>query len=232
MAKIIIVLGCHRSGTSMIAGVLSKMGVFMGDDLIMDTMPENPKGYYEDREAVAINAELLEAANGGWEDLPTTEEILEAADRCPEFGQRMTDFIGKRSEAHHIWGWKDPRTMATFPAWMPHLEGHGVQLVTIQRKFSTVCESIFVREKGDMPRQDVEDLVQSYVERLDIIEQQTRYPCHSLQYEDVLLSPYSYVLGLSTAINFRPRWGGISMAAQHIDLSLNRTPGLIKEGMA
>ena len=97
MAKIIIVLGCHRSGTSMIAGVLSKMGVFVGDDLIMDTMPENPKGYYEDREAVAINADLLEESDGGWDSLPTTESILETAENIPEFGQRMADFIAKRS---------------------------------------------------------------------------------------------------------------------------------------
>lgn len=229
MAKIIIVLGCHRSGTSMIAGVLAHMGVFMGEDLIMGEMPENPKGYYEDREAVAINADLLEEANGGWEDLPTTEEILKAVEDTPEIGHRMTEFIAKRSEAHAMWGWKDPRTVATFPAWEPHLNGHDVQLVTIQRKFSTVCQSLHTREKGKMDWQEVADLVQSYRERLDIIEHKTRYPVHSLRYEDVLRSPYSHVLGLSTAINFRPKWGGISQAACHIDQMLNRTPNLMKE---
>ena len=122
--------------------------------------------------------------------------------------------------------------MATFPAWKPYLEGHDVQLVAIRRKFATVCESLFVREKEEMNRQDVADLVESYLERLDIIEQTTHFPVHSVKYEEVLLSPYSHVLGLSTAINFRPRWGGISQAACHIDQMLNRSPYLKERVMA
>lgn len=53
-----LILGSGRSGTSMIAGVLSQAGYFMGTSLYPGD-EGNPKGYFEDREINAINEELL-----------------------------------------------------------------------------------------------------------------------------------------------------------------------------
>ena len=53
--EIIIVLGMHRSGTSLIAGVLHEMGVNMGSNL-MKADEYNPKGYFEDIEIYKFNS--------------------------------------------------------------------------------------------------------------------------------------------------------------------------------
>jgi len=53
-----IILGCGRSGTSLVAGSLSRAGYFMGDGL-WPARESNPKGFFEDREVNAINEAIL-----------------------------------------------------------------------------------------------------------------------------------------------------------------------------
>jgi hypothetical protein len=55
------VLGCGRSGTSLAAGMLSKCGYFMGENLY-DGDADNPRGYFESHEINYLNEMLLESA--------------------------------------------------------------------------------------------------------------------------------------------------------------------------
>jgi hypothetical protein len=67
--KTIIILGMHRSGTSMVAGLLAKMGINMGDDLL-GRSPSNPFGHFEDWDFVNLNDSILSKAKGSWDKLP------------------------------------------------------------------------------------------------------------------------------------------------------------------
>lgn len=61
-----LVLGMHRSGTSVMARALPVMGVSLGDHLI-PAHPCNPKGFFEDADINSSNAILLKALGAGWE---------------------------------------------------------------------------------------------------------------------------------------------------------------------
>ena len=50
-SRAVFVLGMHRSGTSAIARGISSLGVYLGNDFL-DAQPENPTGYWEDRNLV------------------------------------------------------------------------------------------------------------------------------------------------------------------------------------
>lgn len=67
----IVVLGMHRSGTSSIAGLLARMGVWAGpeDDLLVG--PDNPKGHYESGPLHGACLRRLAAADGDWQRPPT-----------------------------------------------------------------------------------------------------------------------------------------------------------------
>ncbi|MEO1129351.1 MAG: sulfotransferase [Planctomycetota bacterium] len=54
-----MVLGCGRSGTSMVAGCLHGAGYWLGDNLMPPTHG-NPKGYMESRDVERINERLME----------------------------------------------------------------------------------------------------------------------------------------------------------------------------
>jgi hypothetical protein len=126
-----LILGSGRSGTSMVAGTLSKAGYYMGENL-MPATASNPKGYYESTDVEAINEDLLASVvprrPGGllgkllshrpkrfqrWlavvpvgTEIPVNQQIAE----------RIRHITAKRPFC-----FKDPRFCYTLPAWRPFL---------------------------------------------------------------------------------------------------------------
>ena len=140
---IVLVLGMHRSGTSLVAGLLQGMGINMGDELITADR-FNPYGYYEDTDFFHLNREILRAAGGNWAEPPGAREIL-AVGRW--FGPEMSNLVDyKRTRARGDWGWKDPRTCLTAELWLAHLQGDEVRLVHVDRDPDAVVGSLMRRQ--------------------------------------------------------------------------------------
>jgi hypothetical protein len=130
-----LVMGCGRSGTSMLAGSLSKAGYFMGKNL-MPPNRNNPKGYFESREIESINEELIATIIpprprffGRWffRDRPIFPQRWLAAVppgvtvSCPpKLAQEIENAV-----AIQPYCFKDPRFCYTLPAWQPHLKNIG-----------------------------------------------------------------------------------------------------------
>src|SRR5579864_4713795 len=64
----LVVLGMHRSGTSALTGMLHHLGVALGDRLMAAT-PDNPRGYWEHGDIVAIHERLMATLGWGWDDI-------------------------------------------------------------------------------------------------------------------------------------------------------------------
>lgn len=62
---LVLVLGMHRSGTSVMARALPVLGISLGDRLI-PAQNCNPKGFFEDADILASNELLLKALDSGW----------------------------------------------------------------------------------------------------------------------------------------------------------------------
>ncbi|MEY2342476.1 sulfotransferase family protein [Acidithiobacillus sp. IBUN Pt1247-S3] len=124
---VLCVLGMHRSGTSAIAKGIESWSVSLGDQLI-GAGPDNPRGYWEDHEVVAINQILLERCNLRWNEarLLSREEVLAAADAG--LVQRATTLFQDRCESWGLWGFKDPRTLRTLPFWLEVADTAGIEL--------------------------------------------------------------------------------------------------------
>lgn len=68
-AKLIVVLGMHRSGTSLLAEALHAGGFGVAENLL-DTEPAiNSRGFWEDADVVAINETILESLACHWHSL-------------------------------------------------------------------------------------------------------------------------------------------------------------------
>ena len=108
--KIIVVLGMHRSGTSVVTKSLELLGVGLGDNMHPAGF-DNPKGFWEDRDCLEINEELLahlgSAYDGiefSWEHVERDSQIKKLASRAKTaLEQNLKNFNG-------LWGFKDPRT--------------------------------------------------------------------------------------------------------------------------
>lgn len=124
--KTIVILGMHRSITSLIAKGIADNKVYVGDKL-MPPNGGNPDGYWEDVDFVRMNNKLLGLAGGSWRNLPPEKSILSLKDKC---GSEIKHLIRKKEERardiffrenDRLWGWKDPRTVLTIKLYLPYL---------------------------------------------------------------------------------------------------------------
>jgi hypothetical protein len=82
----IIVIGCYRTGSSAIAGILQYLGVYMGNYFDLPSYA-NPKGYFEDLEFKKFH------------------KFIEKYNKIPEGYYQL---IKSRELENKIWGVKDP----------------------------------------------------------------------------------------------------------------------------
>lgn len=130
MSGPLIITGMHRSGTSMVAGLLGACGLGLGERLI-EPDAHNPRGYHEDAEIVALQGRMLKAATrggrGGWPDWGYTEDRV--FDRSTEawFEDEARACLNERAaRAEGAWGWKDPRSTFLLDFWQERAPGMNV----------------------------------------------------------------------------------------------------------
>jgi len=143
MNKTFVILGCHRSASSLVAKALHEAGVNMGDELLSG-LPDNPEGHFEDMDFLKKNVELL----GGniWNDV---DRELTDAD---------TSALIAAKNVHPLWGWKDPRTVLTIEKYYAHLDDPII--IGLFRKPELVAKSM--ARRGDISEQDALALAKAY----------------------------------------------------------------------
>ena len=110
----VLVLGMHRSGTSLLAGLLVEgFGYTVGGPLLRAS-GENSKGYYEKRDVVLENMHLLEQQGAHWNKAVEKYNAsipLVLGDK----GKKALRFMEDLGNAP--WLLKDPRFCITLPTW-------------------------------------------------------------------------------------------------------------------
>lgn len=154
--KAFVILGMHRSGTSLVAKAMSKE-VSIGQKLLIAKSSYNPDGLYENLDFQRLNDEILKAAGGSWDNPPDEKQILAQHHR---FKRQIIQLIKK--EQAPLWGWKEPRTTLTIRLYLPYL--NDPHFLCLFRSAEQVAESLFRRDK--MPKEKGLELARIYNERL------------------------------------------------------------------
>ena len=120
-AMIILVLGMHRSGTSMLTAGLPALGIDLGPNLMPPRPGDNDKGYFENPDIVALNEQLLAMDGYHWSSLAYGRRIDYGAERYAaqraEAGEILATQFGPGPIAI-----KDPRLCLTLPFWHQVIE--------------------------------------------------------------------------------------------------------------
>lgn len=115
--KTFVILGMHRSATSLVAKGMSNI-IHLGH--VNDLLPpqaDNPEGFYENMKFMDLNNRILFKAGGNWLEPPSHEAILKVKD---EFQDEIKALVNEFS-GYELWGWKDPRTCLTISLFHEHL---------------------------------------------------------------------------------------------------------------
>jgi hypothetical protein len=149
----IVILGMHRSGTTLLVSLLQRLGLFCGMK-----MGKNQEALFFQRR----NEWLMRRSGGAWDNPTPTKFIIEnnrlRSQAVGILGQavnswRFSEFVGLKkyladsaSSLHSIpWGWKDPRTIFTFPLWREVFPQ--TRVLYIRRNGVDVAASLFTRQQ-------------------------------------------------------------------------------------
>jgi hypothetical protein len=174
----VIVLGMHRSGTSMLAGLLHSSGMFMGND------------WGRNQESVffqALNIGLLRQNGFNWASpgVPTN---------CGRIRIGGYGLIRRFVKAHrhpfqfakllggNPWGWKDPRNTFTLGCWLNNFPR--AKVIHIYRNGLDVALSLHQRNRKLGPENKCyEKSLESKTAGLDLWE---KYVAQAFSYESLL----------------------------------------------
>ena len=107
-ARLVCLLGMHRSGTSCLAGSLQQVGLSLGEAHTWN--PHNKKGNRENQLFVDLHDAILEANGGAW-DRPPHKPVWREEHR-----ERARELL-RQHAAEPVFGFKDPRALLVIDGW-------------------------------------------------------------------------------------------------------------------
>ena len=146
MKKCLIVLGMHRSGTSAFTGILDLLGVNLGTKML-ETQPDNPTGFFENKYVVLANDCILETLNSSWDDTyPLPHDWLGRFEGS-QLQVDIRSFLRTDIVDDQLYALKDPRLCRLLPLWLPLLSAEDVfpHFSIIIRNPLEIAESLSLR---------------------------------------------------------------------------------------
>lgn len=151
---VVVVLGMHRSGTSLLTRGLEVLGVDLGANLYGGVVGNNDKGFFEDIDVNGFNVELLQALGRDWHSI---EPVLpEELDRqvIQEFKLKAIELIRSKINNVQCFGLKDPRIARLLPFWVSVFEHLKVKVsyIIAFRNPMSVARSLQKRDGFDLEK--------------------------------------------------------------------------------
>ena len=136
----VIVLGMHRSGTSLLTGSLEAAGLHLGE--VNQAAPFNKKGNKENQPIREFHDDLLASHGAAWNRPPKRQIRWERSDEG-----RALRLVEPCLRSGCPWGFKDPRTLWMVEGWMRLLSAP--RIIGVFRHPSLVVRSLAARA-GDL----------------------------------------------------------------------------------
>lgn len=166
--KTVVVLGMHRSGTSLVAKSLAHetiMGPGEFESTALNTRRTfTPTTRYEDPAFVQINKAILKRAGGSWNKPPPEHAINAAGVHHEKDIKALIELRNAEAKKAGLrfWGWKDPRTTLTIRCYTRFLQRP--HFVCVFRDPDDIAENLMKKE--GMSREEALMLIAEYNGRL------------------------------------------------------------------
>lgn len=205
----VIVIGMHRSGTSLLADCLGRLGCFVGDDI----GPLNESALFR-----KVNDWCLTISDATWDRPAPVRELFDKARDRALVGEVISEMIESPAAGAYLgpiygprhgrigdlpvrWGWKDPRNTFTLALWLDLFPG--ARVVHVLRNGIDVAVSLATRQRKLLAHH-----------RPDLV--------------DVISDPSArYVAGDITHTRRGDQFaGGLAIWEEHVDMARNHVEAL------
>ena len=119
-----VVLGMHKSGTTLVSEAMHRSGIEMVND-VQEGMSYDAGNKYERQTFQAVNFELLACRD----DRSLSIDVHAPLRESKALFSRAKDLISLQQGRTEHWGFKDPRTTLTYDFWQAILPSHTVVAV-------------------------------------------------------------------------------------------------------
>ncbi len=142
--QLVVILGMHRSGTSLVTKSMELLGYSLGDNL-MPAGTDNPTGFWEDLDVVRLNETLLAYGAASW-DLPPRSPVHFPAEYEAAADQLLADKFANTSKL----ALKDPRLCLLLPFWSARFAANQIdaRYIFVHRNPLSVAGSL--QRRNDM----------------------------------------------------------------------------------
>ncbi len=181
----IIVLGCYRSGTSAVAGILHHLGVPMGKKFDPPTK-NNMQGFWEDIEFKTLH----------------TQFDLNREVRNPELTTMYVDLIKQREAEYSLWGIKDPLLCNNLNRFISNLTSD-YKLIVCRRDVNDIAHSMAKAVESQMCFLPAANF---YVKSMNDQLEKYEGPILELTHNDNLSNPKSTVEKIASFVGLEPNW--------------------------
>ena len=190
---IVLVLGMHRSGTSLCSHLLSALGVDMADNIAgpgnASVTSDNPRGHWERWEIVEFHDRILGLFNrdylGRFHDFALPVAWW-ADPRVAQIRREIVAFLeGRMGDGY--FGFKDPRTVRLMPVWHQIFNELKLapKLVLCLRNPAQVARSLYARDSLDPANGEYRWL--AYM--IDFYRYTSNFECCAVEYEEWFDNP-------------------------------------------
>lgn len=143
----VFVLGMHRSGTSVLAGALGKLGCDLPATLMAGNK-DNEKGFFESDPIYRLNQKILQSVGSDWYDWRTLPNKWEESSHASKFRDEAITVLEQEFLGSPFFVIKDPRISRLVPFWIAVCKDMNItpKFVNIIRNPLEVSESLYRRD--------------------------------------------------------------------------------------
>ena len=146
--RALLVLGMHRSGTSIVTRVVNLLGAQLPTNLL-PADEHNEQGYWEPKNIVEIHDELLASAGSSWHDVSPFPRSWYRSVEARQFRDRLVEAVRVEYGESPFFVLKDPRISKFVPFWLSVLESVNAQplFIIVYRQPLEVAASLNSRDR-------------------------------------------------------------------------------------
>jgi hypothetical protein len=146
--RLTLVLGHHRSGSSITTKLLQSLGCELGHELLGGSKTSNPIGHFENLKVLNFHEELLQRANTDWQDPNPLAKNKFIQENKVVIEESIKELLSKLLITEQITALKEPRTSILLDLWSPALNEYPgrINVVLTVRHPSEVAASLARRD--------------------------------------------------------------------------------------